>query len=752
MDVPEPLAALPNWVLWSADKIPLQLNGKPAKSNDPTTWSSLADVLNVADQFGDRIGFMFRAEDGLVGIDLDGAVCEGAIAPWALAIVQEFNCYAEFSPSGQGIHIICQGSLPDARGRKTKLNEPATSDKQPGIEIYSHGRYFTFTGDAIGGEVSPAQDALNRLLGQYWPVETMVRHQAQEVVRPTTKTEVTLDERISRYMQRIEPAISGQGGHSRTLWAARCLVTGFQLSADVAMSYLSQWNLSCLPPWSEKELTHKINQAVSTPCDKPSGWLLVELEPAHQSNVDISALCALKVVAPEPVKQKPFTSVFPADCLQVPGLIGDIMAHTLATAYDPQPELALSGALAMMALLCGQKVTDNRKTRPNIYVIGVEKTSAGKDAARLTNKAILTGIGREELTEDNIGSDSGLTKYIADVPNCLLQIDEIHHMLVSMRNVQNQPHMVAVGRELLTLFPASQTFYKTKLLASTKRTTIRYPNVVLYGTCTVNGFWENITRELIEGGLLGRCMVFEGRGYVDSQEPSQSEVPESILIRARGWLDLKTHSGNMAGTAGQAHTPLLVNHTEEAWERTAEHRKAINKKVLAGEDDFRAAIWKRTAERTNKLALLLACSRSGISYSPAISIEDANLAIKISNWLTNKMLLQVGLYLADTEFDRRVQAFIRFVEQRGECNGSALSNHPSPLKGLTPRERADVIEIAQDGGNVFVEKTPTAGRPLLKYFSATKWSQKMRESEKARKPPLIRPPDPFYEFFCVKNS
>ena len=61
MEVPPILAALPNWVLWSADKIPLQPNGRPAKSNDPTTWSTLADVLAVALQFDNRIGFMFSA-------------------------------------------------------------------------------------------------------------------------------------------------------------------------------------------------------------------------------------------------------------------------------------------------------------------------------------------------------------------------------------------------------------------------------------------------------------------------------------------------------------------------------------------------------------------------------------------------------------------------------------------------------------------------------------------------------------------
>jgi hypothetical protein len=45
------------------------------------------------------------------------------------------------------------------------------------------------------------------------------------------------------------------------LLAAEHLVRGFQLDDEQALQLLEEWNARCLPPWSEKELRHKIAQA-----------------------------------------------------------------------------------------------------------------------------------------------------------------------------------------------------------------------------------------------------------------------------------------------------------------------------------------------------------------------------------------------------------------------------------------------------------------------------------------------------------
>lgn len=81
-------------------------------------------------------------------------------------------------------------------------------------------------------------------------------------------------DRARRYLDRCAPAIAGQQGHDTAFAVVRSIARGFDLSADVAFDLLQPWNARCSPPWSDAELRHKIDDALTKPFDKPRGWLL----------------------------------------------------------------------------------------------------------------------------------------------------------------------------------------------------------------------------------------------------------------------------------------------------------------------------------------------------------------------------------------------------------------------------------------------------------------------------------------------
>jgi putative DNA primase/helicase len=56
-------------------------------------------------------------------------------------------------------------------------------------------------------------------------------------------------------------AVSGQGGHNQTFRAACVLVRNFALQVKEALPLLREWNETCQPPWSERELLHKLEDA-----------------------------------------------------------------------------------------------------------------------------------------------------------------------------------------------------------------------------------------------------------------------------------------------------------------------------------------------------------------------------------------------------------------------------------------------------------------------------------------------------------
>lgn len=83
------------------------------------------------------MGFVLSWADRLVCIDLDRALLDGELRPWAQRIVDRLpETYIEVSPSGTGLHVWGFGSL--ERGRRIRRGDSS-------IEVYDRGRYITVT-------------------------------------------------------------------------------------------------------------------------------------------------------------------------------------------------------------------------------------------------------------------------------------------------------------------------------------------------------------------------------------------------------------------------------------------------------------------------------------------------------------------------------------------------------------------------------------------------------------------------------
>jgi hypothetical protein len=91
-------------------------------------------------------------------------------------------------------------------------------------------------------------------------------------------------ERARRYIAKCPVAVSGQGGHDATFHVAAVLVWGFALGETEALMLLREWNQSCLPPWSESELAHKVRSAGSAPHRDARGYLLGDGVPRPKPN------------------------------------------------------------------------------------------------------------------------------------------------------------------------------------------------------------------------------------------------------------------------------------------------------------------------------------------------------------------------------------------------------------------------------------------------------------------------------------
>lgn len=106
-----------------------------------------------------------------------------------------------------------------------------------------------------------------------WLLDLLTPRAAESSPRPAIPAAGDLVTRARRYVAAMDPAIAGAGGHDATFAVAQVLVRGFGLDRSTALAILlDDYNPRCQPPWSEKELVHKIESADTT-STLPVGYL-----------------------------------------------------------------------------------------------------------------------------------------------------------------------------------------------------------------------------------------------------------------------------------------------------------------------------------------------------------------------------------------------------------------------------------------------------------------------------------------------
>ena len=231
--MPESLRQRKQWLLWRFEqyegdkkprKVPVYASGRK-RHGQQGSEEDLAELVtfNVAvsrlaggGRF-DGIGFAFLPGDGLIGIDVDGAVDPdtGEVSPLCMDVIAKCASYTELSPSGRGIHVIVEGQCETFK------------DNAIGLEVFCGRQYFTCTGRHWEGtphEVRQiSEDALAWLREQ---VEASRAAAQAAKARPRTK------------QPRGKPVQAPDGGEAPS---------DFQRVNDAAMANLDAWVPALFP-------------------------------------------------------------------------------------------------------------------------------------------------------------------------------------------------------------------------------------------------------------------------------------------------------------------------------------------------------------------------------------------------------------------------------------------------------------------------------------------------------------------------
>ena len=361
-NIPQEMRIYKQWVCWrfeDADgskptKVPYSpLTGKLASVTDPNTWATFeqaAHVLTTTNWYN-GIGFVLTEADPFAFIDLDDTKGDQTALDRQIKIFNEFDSYAERSPSGSGLHIIVKGALPSGRRRSF-------------IEVYSSARYMTMTGDIYrNAPIKDCGELLNVLWSQMGSGSVAAAVYAGVAEAKETDEEILARATAAANGKKFADLYAGNWqdyyqSQSEADFALVDIVAFYsqnraQISRIFRASglgqrekakrndYVSYMLNKCfdrmLPPVDIDGLRNQLNEAIEAKAKAEQSRAMAQSDATQQT--------------PQPVAiPAPTTNVYSVP----PGLVGEIAQFIYAQAPRPVAEIALAGALGLMAGIVGR--------------------------------------------------------------------------------------------------------------------------------------------------------------------------------------------------------------------------------------------------------------------------------------------------------------------------------------------------------------------------------------------------------------
>ena len=348
--------------------------------------------------------------------------------------------------------------------------------------------------------------------------------------------------------------------------------------------------------------------------------------------------------------------------LNVPGFVNEVKDWTLQHAYSPNPALAFTGAIGLLAHLSGRSHIDRHGTRTNVYLVALGETGVGKEALRQTNHAILDALGASHTAIDTAASGEGLEDRIVESPSLLLQADETEALFRQMRTESRQGE--AMSERFRRLYTASQGKYVARAKAKSPAATIDNPHLTFLGTGTPEAFYDTLNERVIVNGMYGRCLVLRVEDSYQSQLPELSPLPPMVLDAAKHLYALEQAFDGRPKVV--AETPAATAKRQELADALLDKRRELDQHSLA----YARALLVRMPEKIAKLTLLSAISRN--PFAPVIDEEDVVWATMFVTHVSASMLHEAQFHVSEGKFDRLVKRFLAIVNR----NGGSMERSP----------------------------------------------------------------------------
>lgn len=642
-DIPDEMKAYPQWVMWRYEetdgvkptKVPYNANnGKHANVNVPGTWCSFDQALHTLEnlpQFYSGIGFVLTETDPYLFIDLDAPMSTDqgeidSVMDRQRTVYEEFDSYAELSPSGKGLHIIIKGEIPSGKKRSS-------------IEIYSSQRFMTMTGNVY--RPTPIRE-YNELINSLW--EQMENHKPKAANGIMGfEAETSTDAQIIEWSTN---AANGEkfnelfvNGNWKRYYESQsegdfALVNIIAFYSTSRIQVQRIFLLSKLAEREKSRAQYRIDYMLNRCFDR-------KLPPIDLSQLKHGILAALAnqhknvVMTEAPVIKelsysfdKPKTNPYTLP----PGIMGMVAQYIFSQSPRAVPEISLGAAMGLMSGICGRAYNVSGSGL-NQYVLVLAPTGTGKETihsgiAKLMNAVKLNVPSVFDfLGPSDISSAPALAKYLANTsPRFVSIVGEMGLSLKSMSGPKAPPHLTLLRRIYLELYGRSgsgsvlqPTIYSDK---DKNTAPVLSPAFSIIGESTPERFYEVLDEDMVTEGFLPRLTLIEYNGpRPAANHEANKVVPSEMTIRALS--DLCT---NCLALDSQNQV-LNVAMDDEATDIFRQLDKFCDDRINAASREVRRNLWTRVNLKAMRLAALVAVGCH--PYKPEINAESAMWAINI---------------------------------------------------------------------------------------------------------------------------
>ena len=429
------------------------------------------------------------------------------------------------------------------------------------------------------------------------------------------------------------------------------------MSRDEILAGLRAINIQrCTPPLDDREVERI---AASIARYEPDAVSVALVEDHYGQMFDgQSEQTAAPATSPGPI---------PEHLFNVPGFVGRVMDFTLANAPYPNLGLAFCGAMALQSYLCGRKVCDDGDLRPNIYLLSLASSGAGKDYPRKVNSRVLFEIGHVSALGDKFASGQGIQDALARSAAMLFQNDEMDGVLRQI-NFDREAKSESIPNILLTLYTSADAMYPLRVKAGQKDAGhVDQPHLTLFGTATPQFFYESLSARMLTNGFFARLIIVDIGKRGTGQKPGPvKNLPEPILETARWWGDFQpgTRRGNLLDVHPEPRIVLPTAEATEAVESLRRQTEAEYDEAKQRNDEPACVAWSRTCENAKKLALIYACSEN--HQEPMIGLPAVVWATEFAMHQTRRQLYLAGTYVAENPFHAECLKLLRRLRESSD--------------------------------------------------------------------------------------